>query len=191
MDDPVSVTDSKWMAYTQKDGLTSNTVYSLAEDKDGVIWCGIKNGLCYLNKTQTDLFVESSDYQINSVVCADNYVIIATNEGGYVLYDDKWHYINSITKNCIDIEYKNEIAWCLYDDGEIYINDYYAGTEPECNDIYLNEDTVFYSTSSNVFRQWIQSDTISLLFSDSVYCNTTYKSKNDILWVGISGERGI
>ncbi|MBP6624193.1 MAG: hypothetical protein KA198_03420, partial [Chitinophagaceae bacterium] len=37
--------DYHYLHFTQKDGLPSNTVYSIAQDKDGYIWIGTDAGM--------------------------------------------------------------------------------------------------------------------------------------------------
>jgi streptogramin lyase len=41
--------------FTEKDGLSSNTVYCMLEDKDGNIWVGTDNGVCRYNPSAAQL----------------------------------------------------------------------------------------------------------------------------------------
>ena len=82
--------------YTEKDGLNSNTIWSIFQDKSGVIWIGTDAGICrYQNKVFTKIDVtqlsdtKTGKYDVWSIMQDKSGILwFATGIGVYI-YDGK------------------------------------------------------------------------------------------------------
>jgi len=76
---------------TMTDGLKSNTVRNIVEDKYGFIWFGTDNGLCRFDGLQTTAF-EIPDNGIDQFIVAlqsiEEGIIAGTSNGAYLLSFD-------------------------------------------------------------------------------------------------------
>ena len=77
--------------YRNKDGLQSDVIYSVTEDKQGKIWMNTLNaGLyCYDGKSFKNFSIDNglTDVNIASIICDDNNKIIATHPNGFDVID--------------------------------------------------------------------------------------------------------
>lgn len=70
----------RFISYSAADGLPSNTVYAIAQDADGVLWVGTRNGLASFDGTR---FRSHKEYgRVNALaVDTEGRLWVGTTEG--------------------------------------------------------------------------------------------------------------
>ncbi|MEJ5285983.1 MAG: hypothetical protein CH6_4093 [Candidatus Kapaibacterium sp.] len=114
--------------------LPSNTIYSMAYDLNGFIWCGTGNGIflvlnpgAVLNNSNPVIkkLKMLEDYAINCIhIDALNYKWIATNKGVFVVSPDGSEILLNLTKENSPL-LSNEV---LYINSNPYTGEFYFGT---------------------------------------------------------------
>ena len=61
------VLDYPSIHYTQENGLPSNTIYSITQDKDGYLWIGTDAGLCKFDGVNFKLYTVEDGLPSNEV----------------------------------------------------------------------------------------------------------------------------
>lgn len=192
-DEPTPQITSKWEVFTTKNGLSSDTILSLAQDKNGTIWIGAQNGVCKLdNTTSTDFKKVRNGYKVNSISCSDDYVMFASSKGGLVIINNIWYYTNSVRKNCIDMEFFNNSFLCLYEDENLYVNNDSIGVIRDLKDIYVNGESLWYCRFGGLYRIFPSKITYSESNGmSSNVCFTMYQDSKNVIWAGMFNEEGI
>ncbi len=192
-EDPTSESEVKWEIYTTQNGLLNDTVWSLAEDDGGTVWIGTENGLCTIdNSSSNNLEEVDSGYRVNSIKCYGDYVMAATDIGGYILIDGAWYYVSSKFTECIDMEYFEGSFWGLYEDEELFANDYYMGTYIGAKDIYVKDSSLFLCRIGGLYQYYPTANVYSESngMSSSV-CFAMYLSDEETIWGGTFDEKGL
>lgn len=193
IEDPAPEIKSKWKVFTTKDGLASDTIWSLMEDKSGTIWIGSGNGISIAENSSSEHFeVVDSGYKVNKINCVDDYVMLATNKGAFVFVDNNWYVINTIVKNCIDIELFDDMFWCLYEDEELFIDDYSLGVINGTKNIYVNGDDLWLCRLGGLYQYYptkkVYSESSGM---SSNLCFTMYQNANGTIWAGTFDKEGL
>lgn len=83
-----AITDPLTRSIGIKDGLPSNAVRNIVQDKDGFLWFGSDNGLCRYDGYTVQAFVNPQmqiDQYISSLASCDEGVLVGTSHGAYLL----------------------------------------------------------------------------------------------------------
>ena len=80
----------RFISYSAADGLPSNTVYAIAQDQDGVLWVGTRNGLASFDGSR---FKSHKEYgRVNALaVDTEGRLWVGTTEGLTVMPDQVGH----------------------------------------------------------------------------------------------------
>ena len=80
----------RFVNYRAADGLPSNTVYAMAQDPDGILWIGTRNGLASFDGRHFQAYKEYG--RVNALaVDRDGRLWVGTNEGLTVMPDPVGH----------------------------------------------------------------------------------------------------
>ena len=83
-----AITDPLTRSIGIKDGLPSNAVRNIVQDKDGFLWFGTDNGLCRYDGYTVQAFVNPQmgvDQYVSSLASCDEGILVGTNHGAYLL----------------------------------------------------------------------------------------------------------
>lgn len=192
-EEPVRDDKPKWEVFTTKNGLISDTVWSMSEDIGGKIWIGAANGLCSLkNSTSKQIEILDTGFRVNKIKSNDEYVMIATNLGAYVYFKENIHDVNYEQKNCIDIDFFDNSFWCLYEDGELFINEDFITVILGSTAIYANGESLWFCFLTGI----IQFSPVSNIYTkldgmSSSMCFAVYQDSKKTLWAGTFHNEGL
>jgi len=113
---------------SQANGLINNTVLSLCEGKDGVVWLGLDNGVSSINVNSEIKIFKEKEGRIGSVYASvffENDLYLGTNQGLFVKKyksNDKFKIIEGTQGQVWSLNVIDDKLFCGHDTGTIIIN---------------------------------------------------------------------
>lgn len=190
---PIPQKVSPWIIYNTDSSLSSNIVWSLAEDSAGTIWAGTQRGLvCYDKHKWTKYYLGLIAYKINESPVG---LLAATDNGCWLLKDKPidvfWTkpYIYNDILYYKGHYYHSSLEYFSFVDNKFIQIPYIANsiTLIDSSDLYFNTEEGIY-VISNLFI----TDTISIedgLSSNYIY--TTFQDSKGRIWTGTGSDKGL
>ncbi len=110
----------RFISYSAADGLPSNTVYAIAQDQDGVLWVGTRNGLASFDGSR---FKSHKEYgRVNALaVDTEGRLWVGTTEGLTVMPDQAGHDVTNHVIAGTDRQSPGGPVRALYADKEGFV----------------------------------------------------------------------
>lgn len=201
-DEPVNNDKPKWEVYTTKDGLPSDTVWSINQDIEKSILIGTQNGVCYIEDSKPNTIKPfDTGFVVHTIACTDESIAIATSLGLLALMDGEWNFY--ATKNhLIDVKFYNNEIFSLQENGDVfksiwnpslnYHEHEYFGMYKLSNSIYVYDNSLWLCRligAHKIFPNEKLYSEIDGLASN--LCYAIYQDHNNIVWIGTSDEKGL
>ena len=193
IEDPAPEIKSKWKVFTTKDGLSSDTIWSIEKTSTSEIWIGTQKGLCKFNNG-----VISKDYSNITPYSLQNSslgLLIGCDKGSLILMNNALFYADEMVMGkVIDVILdEQQYIWSAPEKGGVYLNGYLMFKNYIVNDLFSDKSYVWISTIQGLLRI---SDTETKLFKkenglDATECNVAFRDSKDRSWVGTSSSLGL
>ena len=123
----------RFVNYRAADGLPSNTVYAMAQDPDGILWIGTRNGLASFDGRHFQAYKEYG--RVNALaVDRDGRLWVGTTEGLTVDGDKTEGYIRALYAD------KEGFVWATVGDSLLLKLSYRDGIHEEARCFYDKRD---------------------------------------------------
>jgi signal transduction histidine kinase/ligand-binding sensor domain-containing protein len=118
--------NNRFTQFTQEEGLLNNWVYSLYFDKNGILWIGTGNGLCYFDGSDFYFQKQVGGVTVNDIL-EDKFghLWVATNQGLFRKKKDSNKYEHLSTHNGLPHNFINDFL--IDREGNIWMANYKGG----------------------------------------------------------------
>lgn len=147
-----------YINYTVKEGMPSNTVYCIFQDKKGYLWLGTDRGVARFDGYQFTIFTTTDGLADNTIFDiyedSKHRIWFACNNGNACYYADGVFYNRKNSRLLAQINKQGPALKTLEDkDHQLFLlthfNIYKLSAENQISELYLNESNLYSSMSLN------------------------------------------